>query len=111
MCIDLHWRIRLYDLYILLGRGLTLPLFSVFMSRVLLNMHISCVLFASNRSTMYRSLTLTKKNTQSLKHWKEWLQQDYKSSTLITVKRHAMVLSFLRANLVDLVYNLLSGVA
>ena len=55
---------------------------------------------------MYKSLTKTK-NTQSLKHmknWstlKEWLQQNailkhYKSSSLITVKRHAMVLSFFK---------------
>ena len=78
----------MYELYILLGRGLILPLFSVFLSRVLLeyayflwvfffasnvesnwNMHISRVLFASSGSPMYKSLTKTK-HTQSLKHMK-----------------------------------------
>ena len=43
MCIDFDWGIRLYDLYILLGRGLSLPLFSVFMNRVLLEYaHVLC---------------------------------------------------------------------
>ena len=40
-------------------------------------MQIPCVLFASNGSPIYKSLTKTK-ITQSLKHmehWKEWLQQ------------------------------------
>ena len=47
---------------------------------------------------MYKSLTKTK-NTQSLKPMKRVASANviikhYKSSSLITVKRHAMVLSF-----------------
>ena len=60
------------------------------------------VLFASNESPMYKSLTKTKKYSELEAH--ETLKRaasanaiikHYKSSSLITVKRHAMVLSFL----------------
>ena len=50
---------------------------------------------------MYKSLTKTKKNTQSLKPMKHLksgstnaIIKYYKSSSLITVKRHAMVPNF-----------------
>ena len=63
-------------------------------------MHISCVLFASNGSAMYKSLSKTKKYSELETH--ETLKRvasantvlkHYKSSSLITVKRYAMVLS------------------
>ena len=56
---------------------------------------------------MYKSLTKTKQYSELETH--ETLKRvasanaiikHYKSSSLITVKRHAMVLSFLKANLV-----------
>ena len=55
---------------------------------------------------MYKSLTKTKKYSELKAH--ETLKRvasanaiikHYKSSSLVTVKRHAMVLSFLKANL------------
>ena len=58
---------------------------------------------------MYKSLTKTKKYSELEAH--ETLKRvasanaiikHYKSSSLITVKRHAMVLSFLKANLVKI---------
>ena len=67
-------------------------------------MHIFCVVFASNGSTMYKSLTKTKKYSELEAH--ETLKRvasakailkHYKSSSLITVKRHAMVLSFFKS--------------
>ena len=66
-------------------------------------------LFASNGSPMYKLLTKTKNYSELEAH--ETLKRvasanaiikHYKSSSLITVKRHAMVLSFLKANLVDI---------
>ena len=65
---------------------------------------MSCLLFASNGSPMYKSLTKTKKYPELEAH--ETLKRvalanaiikHYKSSSLITVKRHAMVLSFLKS--------------
>ena len=65
------------------------------------NMHISYLLIASNGSPMCKSLTKTKKYSELEAH--EALKRvasansiikHYKSSSLITVKRHAMVLSF-----------------
>ena len=65
------------------------------------NMHIFCVLFASNISPMYKSLTKTKKYSELEAHEtlkrvasENAILKHYRSSTLITVKRHAMVLSF-----------------
>ena len=69
MCIDFDCGIRLNDLIHTAGEGLTLQLFGVFMSRVLLEYAYFCLLFASNGSPMYKSLTKTK-NTQSLKPMK-----------------------------------------
>ena len=69
------------------------------------------VVCLSNRSPMYKSLTKTKKYSELEAH--ETLKRvasanaiikHYKSSSLITVKRHVMVLSFLKANLV-IIYN------
>ena len=66
-------------------------------------MHISCLLFAPNGSPMYKSLTKIKKYSELEAH--ETLKRvasanaiikHYISSSLITVKRHAMVLSFLK---------------
>ena len=68
------------------------------------NMHISCLLFASNGSPMYKSLTKTKKYSMHEAH--ETLKRvasanaiikHDKSTSLITVKRHAMVLSFFKS--------------
>ena len=67
------------------------------------NMHISCPLFASNGSPMYKSLTKTKKISELEAH--ETLKRvasanaiikRYQSSSLTTLKRHAMVLSFFK---------------
>ena len=69
-------------------------------------MHISCLLFASNGPPMYKLLTKTKKYSELEAH--EALKKvasanaiikhyEYKSSSLITVKRHAMVLSFFKS--------------
>ena len=67
-------------------------------------MHISCLLFASNGSPMYKSLTKTIKYPQleayeTLKRMASVnaIIKHYKSSSLITVKRHAMVLSFFKS--------------
>ena len=54
--------------YILLGSGLTLPLISVFMSRVLLEIAYFLYFFASNVSPMYKSLTKTKKYSELEAH-------------------------------------------
>ena len=69
-------------------------------------MHISCVLFASNGSPTYKSLTKTKKYSGLQTHGTlkrvvsaNAIFKHYKRSSLITVKPHAMVLSFLKANL------------
>ena len=65
---------------------------------------MSCVLFAFNGSPMYKSLTKAKKYSELETH--ETLKRvasanailkHYKSSSLITVKRHAMVLSFFKS--------------
>ena len=77
MCIDFDWGLRLHDLYILQGRVL---------------MHISCVLFASNGSPMYKSLTKTK-YTQELETHEilkrvtpaNAILKHYKSSSLMAV--------------------------
>ena len=64
----------------------------------------SCLLFASNGSPMYKSLTKTKKYQELEAH--ETLKRvasansiinHCNSSSLITVKRHAMVLSFFKS--------------
>ena len=55
---------RLYDLYILLERGFTLPLFSVFMRGVLLEY----TYLMSNGSPMYKSLTKTKNYSELETH-------------------------------------------
>ena len=63
-------------------------------------MHFSFVLFASNGSPMYKPLTKTKKYPELEAH--ETLKRvasanailKHYISSLITVKRHAMVLSF-----------------
>ena len=69
-------------------------------------MHISCLLFASNESPMYKSLTKKKTKKYSELEAHETLKRvvsanaiikHYKSSSLITVKRHAMVLSFFKS--------------
>ena len=63
MCIDFDWGIWLNDLIHTAGVGLTLPLFSVFMSRVLLEYAYFSVLFFhlhSNGSPMHKSLTKQK---------------------------------------------------
>ena len=87
-----------------MGRGLPLQLFSVFMSRVLLEYAYFLLSFDSNGSPMYKSLTETKKYSELEAH--ESLKRvasanaiikPYKSSSLITVKRHAMVLSFFKS--------------
>ena len=68
------------------------------------NMHISYLLFASDGSPMYKSLIKTKKYSELEAH--ETLKRvasanaiikHYKSSSLITVKRHVMVLRFLKS--------------
>ena len=71
-------------------------------------MHISCLLFAPSGSPMYKSLTKTKKYSELEAH--ETLKRvasantiikHYKNSSLIPVKRHAMVLSFLKSEPCD----------
>ena len=65
-------------------------------------MQISCLLFASNGSPMYKLLTKTKKKYSELEAHETLKRvrsanaiiKHYKRSSLITVKRHAMVLSF-----------------
>ena len=78
-------------------------------------MHISGLLFASNGLPMYTSLTKTKKYSKLEAH--ETLKrvasanaiiQHYKSYSLITVKRRAIVQSFLKVNLVTSYYNVIN---
>ena len=65
-------------------------------------MHISCLLFAFNGPPMYKSLTKTKQNYSEIEAHETLKRvasanaiiKHYKSYSLITVKRHAMVLSF-----------------
>ena len=71
-------------------------------------------LFASNGSPMYKSLTKTKKYSEleaneTLKRVASAnaIIKHYKSSSKISVKHHAMVLSFLKANLVVIYVNYL----
>ena len=63
-----------------------------------------CVLFAANELSMFKSLTKTKEYSELEAH--ETLKRvvsanailrHYKRSSLITVKRHAMVLSFFKS--------------
>ena len=66
---------------------------------------ISCHLFASNGSPMYKSLTKTKQKYSELEAHEilkrvasaNAIVKHNKSSSLITVKRHAMVLSFFKS--------------
>ena len=59
-------------------------------------MHISCLLFASNGLPMYKSLTKTKKYSELEAH--EALKRVASANAIIiTVKRHAMVLSFFKS--------------
>ena len=73
--------------------GFPLPLFSVCMNRVVRNKHISCVIFASNGSTIqnlvvlstYKELTKTKKYPEFEMHErneKEWFQQMQNYNTI-----------------------------
>ena len=91
--------------YILLGRG-ELYNYSVCLSaESYWNMHISCLLFASNGSPMYKSLTKTKQKYSELEAHETLKRvasanaiiKPYKSSSLITVKRHAMILNFFKS--------------
>ena len=69
MCIDFDWGIWLNDLIHTAGEGVHSTIIQCVHEQSYWNKHISCVLFASNRSPMYKSLTKTK-NTQCLKHIK-----------------------------------------
>ena len=66
-------------------------------------MHILCVLFASNASPMYKSLTKIKypepEAHETLKRVASAnaILKHYISSSLITVKCHVMVLSFFKS--------------
>ena len=68
-------------------------------------MHISCVLFASNGSPIYKLLTKTKIKYPELEAHETLkrvasanaILKHYISSSLLTVKRHAMVLSFFKS--------------
>ena len=67
--------------------------------------NISCLLSASNGSPMYKSLTKTVKKYSELEAHETLKRvasanaiiKHYKSSSSITVKRHAMVLSFFKS--------------
>ena len=67
MCIDFDWGIWLNDLTHPAGEGVNSTIIQCVHEQSYWNMHISCVLFASNGSPTYKSLTKTK-NTQYLKH-------------------------------------------
>ena len=69
MCIDFDCRILLNDLIHTAGEGVNSTIIQCVHEQSYWNMHISCVLFASNGSPMYKSLTEIQ-NTQSLKHMK-----------------------------------------
>ena len=89
------------NLYILLGRGLTLQLFSVFMSRVLLEYAYFLSFICFQWITYVQIVTKTKqleahetlKRVTSAKA----IIKHYTRSSLITVKRHAVVLSFFKS--------------
>ena len=87
-------------LYILLGRGFTLPVFSVFMSRVLLEYAYFLCFICFQRDTYVQIVNQNKNNSElayeTLKRVASanTILKYYKSSSLITVKRHAMILSF-----------------
>ena len=72
------------------------------MSRVLLEYAYFLYLFAANVSPMYKSLTKTKKKKYPELEAHETLKRvvsanSSESSSLMTVKRHAMVLSFFKS--------------
>ena len=97
------------DLIHTAGEGVNSTIIQCVHEQSLLEYAFSCLLFASNGSPMYKLLTKTKKYSELEAHEKlkrvasaNAILKHYKSSSLITVKRRAMVLSFLRANLVQL---------
>ena len=69
MCIGFDWGIWLNDLIHTAGEGVNSTIIQCVHEHSYWNMHISCVLFASKGSPMYKSVTETK-NTQCLKHMK-----------------------------------------
>ena len=104
--IDFDSGIRLYDLYILLGGGggLTIPLFNVFMGRVLLEYAYFLCFICFQWITYVQIVNETKQYSELETH--ETLKRvtsanailkQYKSSSLIYVKRHAVVLSFFKS--------------
>ena len=60
MCIDFDWGIWLNDLIHTAEEGVNSTIIQSVYEQSYWNMHISCVLFASNGSLMYKSLTKTK---------------------------------------------------
>ena len=68
-------------------------------------MRISCILFASNGSPTYKSLTKAKKKYSELETHETLkrvtsinaILKHYESTSLMTVKRHAMVLGFFKS--------------
>ena len=69
MSIDFDRGIRLNDLIHTAGEGVNSTIIQCVHEQSYWNIHMSCVLFATNGSPIYKSLTKTK-NTQSLKHMK-----------------------------------------
>ena len=69
MCIYFDRGIRLNDLIQTAWDGVNSTIIQCVHEQSYRNMHISCLLFASNGSPIYKSLTKTK-NTQSLKPMK-----------------------------------------
>ena len=92
------------DLIHTAGEGLTLQLFSVFMSRVLLEYAYFLSFIFFQWITYVQIVNLNEKYSELEAH--ETLKRvasanalikHYKRSSLITVKRHAMVLSFFKS--------------
>ena len=92
------------DLIHTAGEGINSTIIQCVHEQSLTGICIFPVLFASNGSPMYKSLTKTKKYSELEAH--ETLKRvasanaiikHYKKSSVIFVKRHAMVLSFLKS--------------
>ena len=92
------------DLIHTAGEGVNSTIIQCIHEQSLTGVCIFPILFASIGSTMYKSLTKTKKYSELEAH--ETLKRvatanaiikHYKSSSSITVKRHAMVLSFFKS--------------
>ena len=89
------------DLILTAGEGFNSTIIQCVHEQSLTGMCIFHVLFAFNGLPMYKSLTKTKKprahKTLKREALANAILKHYISSSLITVKRHAMVLSFFKS--------------